>query len=51
VMKPSEVSAATSAVLARLVPQYMDTTVRGWEGREAAENEITAAFARYVPNH
>ena len=26
VMKPSEVSAATSAVLARLVPQYMDTT-------------------------
>ncbi len=26
VMKPSEVSAATSAVLGRLIPQYMDTT-------------------------
>jgi inorganic pyrophosphatase len=35
----------------KLLEPNKDTTVRGWEGREAAENEITAAFARYVPNH
>jgi inorganic pyrophosphatase len=31
----------------KLLEPNKDTTVRGWEGREAAENEIEAAKARY----
>ena len=31
----------------KLLEPNKDTTVRGWEGREAAENEIEAAKVRY----
>jgi len=32
----------------KLLEPNKDTTVRGWEGREAAEEEIRAAIARHV---
>ena len=31
----------------KLIEPGKNTNVRGWEGREAAEKEIAAAFARY----
>ena len=32
----------------KLIEPNKQTTVRGWEGREAAEKEISAAFTRHT---
>jgi inorganic pyrophosphatase len=33
-----------------LLEPNKETTVRGWEGRQAAEQEIADAFARHKPH-